>query len=111
MIVDQTENVGEHAWTKLLDDKDSAVIVKMSSQDKALLEDLQKKDTQKETAALTIDHLSSNCASGICVGAGSAIVGETGVQISRKESFLGTFHRQLRRSFKAVSESPGPITR
>lgn len=35
----------------------------------------------------------------------------SGTLLSRKESFLGTFHRQLRRSIKAVSESPGPLTR
>lgn len=29
----------------------------------------------------------------------------------RRESILGTFHRQLRMSLKAVSESPGPLTR
>lgn len=29
----------------------------------------------------------------------------------RRESILGVFHRQLRMSLKAVSESPGPLTR
>lgn len=29
----------------------------------------------------------------------------------RKSSLLGTFHRHLRMSLKAVSDSPGPITR
>lgn len=29
----------------------------------------------------------------------------------RRESILGTFHRQLRMSLKAVSETPGPLTR
>lgn len=29
----------------------------------------------------------------------------------RRESLMGTFHRHLRRSLKAVSESPGPLTR
>lgn len=33
------------------------------------------------------------------------------VHIHRKESILGTFNKHLRRSLKAVSESPGPITR
>lgn len=37
--------------------------------------------------------------------------GEKGVPIHRKESILGTFNKHLRRSLKAVSESPGPITR
>ncbi|XP_062122022.1 inward rectifier potassium channel 2 isoform X2 [Drosophila sulfurigaster albostrigata] len=35
----------------------------------------------------------------------------SGTLLSRKESFLGSFHKQLRRSIKAVSESPGPLTR
>jgi hypothetical protein len=29
----------------------------------------------------------------------------------RRESLMGTFHRHLRQSLKAVSESPGPFTR
>lgn len=29
----------------------------------------------------------------------------------RRESLMGTFHRHLRQSLKAVSESPGPLTR
>ncbi|KFB43770.1 hypothetical protein ZHAS_00011509 [Anopheles sinensis] len=29
----------------------------------------------------------------------------------RRESILGTFHRQLRMSLKAVSDTPGPLTR
>jgi hypothetical protein len=29
----------------------------------------------------------------------------------RRESVFGTFHRQLRMSLKAVSETPGPLTR
>lgn len=29
----------------------------------------------------------------------------------RRESIIGTFHRQLRQSLKAVSEAPGPLTR
>ncbi|KAL1400713.1 hypothetical protein pipiens_007207 [Culex pipiens pipiens] len=28
----------------------------------------------------------------------------------RRESIIGTFHRQLRMSLKAVSETPGPLT-
>lgn len=36
---------------------------------------------------------------------------EKTVRIHRKESILGTFNKHLRRSIKAVSESPGPITR
>jgi hypothetical protein len=32
-------------------------------------------------------------------------------QRRRRESLMGTFHRHLRQSLKAVSESPGPLTR
>lgn len=40
-----------------------------------------------------------------------AIVPDPDVNNRRRESILGTFHRQLRMSLKAVSESPGPLTR
>lgn len=32
-------------------------------------------------------------------------------QRERRESLIGTFNRHLRMSLKAVSESPGPLTR
>lgn len=32
-------------------------------------------------------------------------------QRRRRESLMGTFHRHLRQSLKAVSESPGPLAR
>lgn len=39
--------------------------------------------------------------------------GENGRKIprERRESLIGTFNRHLRQSLKAVSESPGPLTR
>lgn len=39
--------------------------------------------------------------------------GENGRRIprERRESMIGTFNRHLRMSLKAVSESPGPLTR
>ena len=139
MIVDKTENMGEQAWTKLLDDKDStgkgAVIVKMSNKplDNSILSDVQN---SKETSPLTgdselVDNTSTtaNTLTTIKTSSGNLeTVKDTGndcltkfsvnnngdeknVNIQRKESILGTFHRHLRRSIKAVSESPGPITR
>lgn len=152
MIVDKTENMGEHAWTKLLDDKDStgkgAVIVKMSNKnDNSLINDVQNLQNSKETSPLTgglndtntntttttttttnISAATRKISSGDLMslearegkdGAtecltkfGRSNTGEEkNVSIQRKESILGTFHRHLRRSIKAVSESPGPITR
>lgn len=140
MIVDKTENMGEQAWTKLLDDKDStgkgAVIVKMSNKphDNSHLSEVQN---CKETSPLTgdsgelVDTTTSNtntlttrntssgnletvkdsgndCLTKFSVNNNGD---EKNVSIQRKESILGTFHRHLRRSIKAVSESPGPITR
>ncbi|XP_037821794.1 uncharacterized protein LOC119610583 [Lucilia sericata] len=143
MIVDKSENMGEHAWTKLLDDKDStgkgAVIVKMSNKtDNSLLSDVQNLQNSKETSPLTgglIDttnttNTTTTAVTARKVSTGDLVSMETGkdgatecltkftrngeeknVSIQRKESILGTFHRHLRRSIKAVSESPGPITR
>lgn len=37
--------------------------------------------------------------------------GEGKPRRERRESLMGTFHRHLRMSLKAVSESPGPLTR
>lgn len=132
MIVDKTENMGEHAWTKLLDDKEStgkgAVIVKMSNKrDNSFVENI------KETSPLTGDIVDTqNSAAMEKTSTGNLLAMEAGkdeatecltkfsrnnngeeksVSIQRKESILGTFHRHLRRSIKAVSESPGPITR
>lgn len=126
MIVDKTENMGEHAWTKLLDDKDStgkgAVIVKMS--DNSLITDVQNIQNLKETSPLTGDLNDTTnlkeTGSAELIGGIGGIIGvkdiniagdEKNVSIQRKESMYQTFHRHLRRSIKAVSESPGPITR
>lgn len=151
MIVDKSENVGEHAWTKLLDDKDtsgkSAVIVKMSNKNENSLRNDNKLNIKnlKETSPLTanlVDTPSTDVmgdsnggerdgdGGGVADGSGCGalvtkeidectklnvgtgrVSDEKNVQIQRKESILGTFHRHLRRSIKAVSESPGPITR
>ncbi|XP_065367075.1 G protein-activated inward rectifier potassium channel 3 isoform X3 [Calliphora vicina] len=136
MIVDKTENMGEHAWTKLLDDKDStgkgAVIVKMSNKtDNSLITDVQSLQNTKETSPLTGGLVDTSATTTTAtttttttrkVSTGELVTMETGkdgatecltknVSIQRKESILGTFHRHLRRSIKAVSESPGPITR
>lgn len=41
----------------------------------------------------------------------SATTTTTATTGRRRESIIGTFHRQLRQSLKAVSEAPGPLTR
>ncbi|XP_039970284.1 G protein-activated inward rectifier potassium channel 3 isoform X1 [Bactrocera tryoni] len=118
MIGDSADNIGEHAWTKLLDDKDSTgkntVIVKST---RISEEDFAKCPTD-ESNPLPLERLKGNCSnlsSGEGGGGGNAstdgIVAETKSQLTRKGSLLGSFHKQLRRSLKAVSESPGPITR
>lgn len=117
MIGDSADNIGEHAWTKLLDDKDStsknAVIVKSTR----ISEDDFGKCTTSEANPLPLERLKGNC-SNLSSGEGAAgitstdgIVAETKSQLTRKGSLLGSFHKHLRRSLKAVSESPGPITR
>lgn len=126
MIVDKSELVGENAWAKLLpDEKDKAIIVKMSKSS-------SNNNDSKETTPLNVDQLvaASNPAvageqSAVCLedtykrtstyasninSTGGESSG-SGTQLSRKESILGSFHRQIRRSIKAVSESPGPLTR
>ncbi|KAH8382671.1 hypothetical protein KR009_004807 [Drosophila setifemur] len=134
MIVDKSELVGENAWAKLLpEDKARAPIIeKVSSSGSS---NCNNNDT-KETTPLNVDQLvvATTPSSGSDQGAGASPVcleenykrtstyasninstgGESsgsGTQLSRKESILGSFHRQIRRSIKAVSESPGPLTR
>ncbi|KAH8335412.1 hypothetical protein KR074_000999 [Drosophila pseudoananassae] len=129
MIVDKTDLVGENAWAKLLpeekDTKSAPVIVKMGS---------GNNNDSKETTPLNVDQLVAATTPGAGSeqgGPASALEdtykrtatyasninstgGESsgsGTQLSRKESLLGSFHRQIRRSIKAVSESPGPLTR
>ncbi|XP_055857234.1 G protein-activated inward rectifier potassium channel 3 isoform X2 [Episyrphus balteatus] len=82
MIVDKTENVSEQAWTKLLDDKDTnGAVIVKNTND--------TDSSNPKESPLSMDP----------------------PQTKSKESILGTFHRHLRMSLKAVSESPGPITR
>ncbi|XP_036331037.1 uncharacterized protein LOC118742796 [Rhagoletis pomonella] len=132
MIGDTAENIGEHAWTKLLDDKDStgnnAVIVKSARISEV---DFEKRST-KDGSPLPLERLKENCSNLSSVDEGSgggggggggsgggvegptpvdSVGGENKSQLTRKGSILGSFHKHLRRSLKAVSESPGPITR
>uniref|UniRef100_A0A1A9X1R6 Uncharacterized protein n=1 Tax=Glossina brevipalpis TaxID=37001 RepID=A0A1A9X1R6_9MUSC len=156
MIVDKADMVGEHAWTKLLNEHETtttgkgAVITKMMSHnDNSLIRDFKQQHNNNnnnhnnnnshssEASPLTSEHNTvqqqlnggsnvvgapSNGTVSICLGkddindttklnANIGDMNEKTVQIQRKESLLGTFHKHLRRSIKAVSESPGPITR
>ncbi|KAH8278597.1 hypothetical protein KR018_005743 [Drosophila ironensis] len=136
MIVDKSDLGGENAWAKLLPEekakRNNPLIVKMSG--------TNNNTDSKETTPLNVDHLvaattpgagsegqgavatpitpgcleetykrSSTYASNINSTGGES--SGSGTQLSRKESLLGSFHRQIRRSIKAVSESPGPLTR
>jgi len=126
MIVDKSELVGENAWAKLLpEEKDKAIIVKMGGSS-------SNNNDSKETTPLNVDQLVAATSPGVPVEQVAVCPEEiykrtstyasninstggessgSGTQLSRKESILGSFHRQIRRSIKAVSESPGPLTR
>lgn len=120
MIGDTSENIGANAWTKLLDDKDSPSSNNPEITKSTVISevDFQKCNTKEDTL-LPLERLKGNC-SNLSSGEGGVVggntisdstVGETKSQLSRKGSVLGSFHKHLRRSLKAVSESPGPITR
>lgn len=140
MIMDKSEAAGENAWTKLLteDIGKQPEIVKSTIINST---NNNKQPNTKTTAALNVQQLSTadagvntqppsagadpvaECSaiseqvynrsatygSGINSAGGES--SGSGTLLSRKESFLGSFHKQLRRSIKAVSESPGPLTR
>ncbi|SPP80118.1 G protein-activated inward rectifier potassium channel 3 isoform X1 [Drosophila guanche] len=131
MIVDKSDLVGENAWTKLLPegDKDKTpIIVKMNNSNN------NETSVHPESTQLSVDQLVvattpsgvSETASGVPaleesykrsatyasnINSTGGESSGSGTQLSRKESILGTFHRQLRRSIKAVSESPGQLNR
>lgn len=42
---------------------------------------------------------------------GSFCTPTEGVQLKKSESWIGSFHKQLQKSMKAVTDSPGPISR
>uniref|UniRef100_A0A182K4H4 Uncharacterized protein n=1 Tax=Anopheles christyi TaxID=43041 RepID=A0A182K4H4_9DIPT len=92
-------------WTKLLDDTSAtlkpAIIVGSASlpaADSGIVKELLVTvDPETGKTQQTIDGAASN---------GERVAGGR-----RRESILGTFHRQLRMSLKAVSETPGPLTR
>lgn len=139
MIMDKSEKSaasGEsHAWTKLLGAEQEQpgkqpVIVKMSNNynnnnnnnmEKELAVDCKEASPLDVAAIAAVDAVASvepplggynrsaTYGSGINSAGGES--SGSGTLLTRKESFLGTFHRQLRRSIKAVSESPGPLTR
>jgi len=147
MIVDKNDKMGEHAWTKLLDDKENSnnssdiVVVKMTNSDNYHNSHMGSiKNLDSETSPLTVSTETSatitatnNGHNSILAGHqnvitidtttaatkcelntdnnGVNVVADNGLPLGRKESIFGTFHRHLRRSLKAVSESPGPITR
>uniref|UniRef100_A0A182NQM7 Uncharacterized protein n=1 Tax=Anopheles dirus TaxID=7168 RepID=A0A182NQM7_9DIPT len=113
--VRQTDRIGPHdtadpdaagCWTKLLDDTNGAhrptpIIIAPASHatvDAAIVKDLLVTvDPETGKTQQTID------------GAANGDRAATGGR--RRESILGTFHRQLRMSLKAVSETPGPLQR
>ncbi|XP_017144160.1 G protein-activated inward rectifier potassium channel 3 isoform X1 [Drosophila miranda] len=133
MIVDKSDLVGENAWTKLLPEGDKGktpIIVKMGNSNS----NNNETSVHPETAQLSVDQLVLATTPGVVseTASGGPVLEESykrsatyasninstggessgsGTQLSRKESILGTFHRQIRRSIKAVSESPGQLNR
>ncbi|XP_058455993.1 G protein-activated inward rectifier potassium channel 3 isoform X2 [Malaya genurostris] len=97
-LFEEIRNDGQHgagdgadmAWTKLLSDQNtpSPVIAKAQDVTRDIIVTIDP-ETGKEIVTQPAD-------------------GATG---RRRESIIGTFHRQLRMSLKAVSEGPGPLTR
>ncbi|XP_049530478.1 G protein-activated inward rectifier potassium channel 3 isoform X1 [Anopheles darlingi] len=99
---DRTPQDGDGAacWTKLLDDSNSthkpiiigpAVVTSDANTGKDLLVTV---DPETGKTQQTVDS-----------------TGRDPVTGRRRESILGTFHRQLRMSLKAVSDTTGPLTR
>ncbi|XP_015037102.2 G protein-activated inward rectifier potassium channel 3 isoform X1 [Drosophila pseudoobscura] len=131
MIVDKSDLVGENAWTKLLPEGDKGktpIIAKMGNSNN------NETSVHPETTQLSVDQLVLATTPGVVseTASGGPVLEEgykrsatyasninstggessgSGTQLSRKESILGTFHRQIRRSIKAVSESPGQLNR
>ncbi|ETN59715.1 hypothetical protein AND_008721 [Anopheles darlingi] len=98
---DRTPQDGDGAacWTKLLDDSNSthkpiiigpAVVTSDANTGKDLLVTV---DPETGKTQQTVDS-----------------TGRDPVTGRRRESILGTFHRQLRMSLKAVSDTTGPLT-
>uniref|UniRef100_A0A182J1E9 Uncharacterized protein n=1 Tax=Anopheles atroparvus TaxID=41427 RepID=A0A182J1E9_ANOAO len=87
------------SWTKLLDDGTlKPIIIGPASQipvDAGVKELLVTVDPETGKTQQTVDSPAN--VDGVPVG-------------RRRESILGTFHRQIRMSLKAVSETPGPLT-
>lgn len=85
------------AWTKLLPaDQNTPVSILIRSDD-------PNKPLAAKDVLVTIDPETGK--QQIEAGTTTAPTGR------RRESIIGTFHRQLRQSLKAVSEAPGPLTR
>ncbi|EDV94478.1 GH19538 [Drosophila grimshawi] len=137
MIMDNSEAVGgESAWSKLLISEDKSkkaviakanIITKDSKESEPLnVEQLRGEAPTKTVTTIAVSssadpitetstnmeqsyNRSATYGSGMNSAGGES--SNSGTLLSRKESFLGSCHRQLRRSIKAVSESPGPLTR
>uniref|UniRef100_A0A182PRQ6 Uncharacterized protein n=1 Tax=Anopheles epiroticus TaxID=199890 RepID=A0A182PRQ6_9DIPT len=101
---DGTDPDAAGCWTKLLEDttRKPQIIVGPGTVHPEVGADIVKEllvtvDPETGKAQQTIDGAASN---------GERVAGGR-----RRESIFGTVHRQLRMSLKAVSETPGPLTR
>lgn len=81
----ESSTTADMSWTQLLTDKPKPTIVRIS--------DEKPKEMNPEEVQLNPNDSAHTRPR------------------QRRESLMGTFHRHLRMSLKAVSESPGPLTR
>lgn len=81
----ESSNNADLSWTQLITDKPRPTIVRIS-------DDKPKEMNPDEVQLNPSENLQKP-------------------RRERRESLMGTFHRHLRMSLKAVSESPGPLTR
>jgi hypothetical protein len=83
----ESSTTADLTWTALITDKPRKTIVRMCEDKPKELnpDEVQLNSNDKENPAI--------------------------VRRERRESLMGTFHRHLRMSLKAVSESPGQLSR
>lgn len=81
----ESSTTADLSWTQLISDKPRATIVRIDEKPKDMNPEEEKLNDSNE-----ISHKPRR---------------------ERRESLMGTFHRHLRMSLKAVSDSPGTLTR
>lgn len=80
----ESSTTADLSWTQLISDKPRTTIVRIDDKPKEMNPEEEKLNTNDTTNK---------------------------TRRERRESLMGTFHRHLRMSLKAVSDSPGTLTR